>query len=131
MKTYTHVGMTHNDGLEYGLDGVTPTTWKFSCRPPHNIRYAWRLPHGVIQNAAFQEFAATQQLPICSFNELGRLVRGYQPIEVRTFGALQHWYAEVYTLPIEMRVFQTGTFTEKDAATAEAQRWVVQQGYPV
>lgn len=125
----THVGMTDNEGLAYGLDGVTPVAFEFYNRDRPKIRYCWRLPQYVIDSAAFQDYAKAYPKLVCSFNELCAKVRQFHEAEVRTFGSARYWYAEVYPLPVTRRVFQTPVFQRAADATEAATKWARQQGY--
>jgi hypothetical protein len=64
------VGMESNEGLEFGLDPVTPVAFKFYRTRPPKIRYVWALPDDVVRNQEFQHFAANCNLMVCSFNDL-------------------------------------------------------------
>lgn len=73
------VGMADNDGLEFGLDPVTPVLFKFYFTRPAHIDYAWALPEDIVQNEKFQEFARKADSGlIMSFNELRNTLRPYR-----------------------------------------------------
>jgi hypothetical protein len=64
------VGMESNEGLEFGLDAVTPVTFTFYRKPPNKIRYYWALPDDIVHNQEFQRYAALMPLFHGSFIQL-------------------------------------------------------------
>jgi len=80
---FTHVGMTDNEGLEFGLDAVTPVTWRFYKREPTSIRYHWTLPKQIVDDLHFQQFARNQRELCLSYKELQKRISSYGPQPAR------------------------------------------------
>jgi hypothetical protein len=78
------VEVRDREGLEYGLDPVTPVLFTFSRlkRATKNAAYSWSIPLEIAENPDFVEWVLSNgKSVICGFNELKRKMKSFSAMK--------------------------------------------------
>lgn len=70
MTKILHVHVVNDGGFMFGMDKVTPVSWKFSNRVPAKVYNSFRLKPEHADNEKVQKWIARHKAVVMSYREL-------------------------------------------------------------